>query len=755
MTTDFGLLTTAAGKWDDMAAEFKKVETRYKESVQSITMGYQWQGASAMAAHTNFAATRYEYKAAQTQAKAIASLLRDAHEQFVELKKRVESARDDAIKAGMKVSEYGTVSYDYAKLSDSERTAVRHDPDTRTIEQSWAKHINDRVKAVDDADKGVKLALAAVVIDSYGDKNDETLGTGFNAHAKGDIELYEAENQKEIATRINNGEKVSAAEWAEFQRAFRDNADNKVFNQTFLNGLGPDGVIKLNDKLNDFTHDKDRKADRDQFKAVQRGLANSVAEATRVPGSVADAPPGSKKYRDWVASSDGKFYREWTEELDKSGTKNFGSNTEPLYGYQLFVDMMDHADRKYDDQFLYALGDDLIAAEKDHPGIFTKWGRGHEGVNTDAVDGLLKVMSKNPDAATAFFDPDGNGTGENHVSNNHLKYLVGSGDDTREWPKNMVTGLGTKPFDDPASRQGLGAALEAATTGHPPLKEGQSGGEPGPHTAAQARVMQETINTLDSKAGGESVHQNLQRNLGRALADYAQDNHNILAEKGTKYGSPEGMDDIWTNDSGKSGITVGKDSLMRVMRGVSSDDQTYALLYDTQRAYAMDQLAEAPKSGGEGHEAWKNPASDVGSVLGAMNSIGSDVILDERDGKIAAVNDQARYAYHFAGAPVTGLPVFGDTAQRLIDAATYEWSKDVSSAASSAAQEKNSEHYASGIGGTYSMIDSWAQDRGVDITDENNSKKDPNWDAWQAMRREAKQSYSSSRGDAAVNLGWE
>lgn len=136
-----------------------------------------------------------------------------------------------------------------------------------------------------------------------------------------------------------------------------------------------------------------------------------------------------------------------------------------------------------------------------------------------------------------------------------------------------------------------------------------------------------------------------------------------------------------------------------------------------------------------------------------MNSIGSDVILDQRDDKIDQTNDQARYAYHALGAPVTGLPVLGDTTQRLIDAATYEWSKDVISAADSAATEKNSEHYNSGVGGTYSLIDAWAVERGVDVEDPKNVKNDPNWDAWQAMRKEAKQSYSGARGDAATYLG--
>lgn len=105
MTIDLGLLTTAAGAWDEMAAELHKVETRYGDTVQKIGTEQTWIGVSAQAAHTGFAATRYEYAAAQTQAKAVASLLRQSHEKFAELRKKLESARADAIAAGMTVSE--------------------------------------------------------------------------------------------------------------------------------------------------------------------------------------------------------------------------------------------------------------------------------------------------------------------------------------------------------------------------------------------------------------------------------------------------------------------------------------------------------------------------------------------------------------------------------------------------------------------------------------------------------------------------
>ncbi|WP_206320899.1 hypothetical protein [Streptomyces zingiberis] len=751
ISTDLSKLTTAADRWDGMAEKFNAVERQYKRDVHGISLGGgPWIGFSATTAAVRFDQTLKELQAAQTEAKAVASILRDAHTQFTELKRKVEAARDEAVRAGMAVSAQGTCRYDFSELTQQEAYTIRHDPDLPEIERSWTSRIATAVAAVDDADAGVKIALTEVVKDS--NPNDGTMN-GFNADAQGDVEVYEAEAVADTAQRIADGKKVSAEDLAALERALRDNSEDTAFTQTLLTTLGTDGTIRLGNELNDRVLDSDG-ADRARYREIQRELANSVATATTVPGSIAQAPPGSPKFQQWLESPEGKFYREWKESLDESGTKNFGEETQPLRGYQSFVSLMQHADAEFDDQFLYDLGDDLIAAEKETPSIFTKWGSGHKGIENDALDGLLAVMSRNPDAATAFLDPNGNGTGANHVGNDHLAYLLGEGDGAREWPKHLYTGYTVTEMEDYTSRLGLGAALEAATTGHPPLADGERAGEPGPHTPAQARVMQNTIEILDQGAGGEEIHHNLQRSVGRALADYAADNHNILAENGTKYGSPGGLEQPWQNGE-DAGITVGKDSLMRVMRGASSDDQTYALLQDTQRMYAMDQLARAPESSGEGHESWKKPASDLAAVTGAMNSIGSDVIFDERDGKISAANDQAKYAYHVIGAPITGLPVFGDTAQRLVDAATYEWSQDVISAAESKAQEQNSEHYSAGVTGTYDLIDRWAQDRGVDINDETNAANDPNWDAWQAMRREAKQTYSASRGDAAVNLGWE
>ncbi|GAA2230645.1 hypothetical protein GCM10010232_16230 [Streptomyces amakusaensis] len=214
MTADFGGLSAAADKWQETADEFGKVEKRYRDSVEKITMDRTWLGDSANAARANFAATRYEYEAAQTQAKATATLLRNAHTHFTELKKQLESSRADAVKAGMKVSEQGEVSYDYDRLTAQERgTAMNHPGHAQEIQtavQSWRDHLRDRVKFVDDADNDLKKDLEAVVKDAGGNKNDATVG-GFNGDA-GKVAAADDQAKKvrtELASVMEMGENES------------------------------------------------------------------------------------------------------------------------------------------------------------------------------------------------------------------------------------------------------------------------------------------------------------------------------------------------------------------------------------------------------------------------------------------------------------------------------------------------------------------------------------------------------------------
>lgn len=745
MTTDLSALTTAADKWTSMAGEFDKREKEYEKEVHGITLQPTWIGQSSEAANARFRITLNEYKAAQAEAKAIASLLRDAHTQFTEFKGKLQALRTDALKADMKVSDSGMVAFDTTTLSDGARNAYHHDPDyqksVRDAVASWQRAIDRLVADVSDADTGVEIALKAVVKDS--DVTDGTMN-GFNAKPVGDIEEYEARNTQEIADRLIDGKKVSAADLAEFERSMRDNAGDKAFSQSLLTKLGPEDTIRLSDVLSD--REREGGASGAQSTRLMGGLANTVATATQVPGSMADAGPGSAKYQAWINSGDGAFYKKFTDGLKESGAKNFDSKTNPLYGYRPFVEMMTHADVPFDDQFLNKLGDDMIAAEKDNSALFQQWGGNHREGRADALDSLLGVMSKNPDASTAFFDPD-----LDH-GQAHLDYLIGNGDGAREWPQeHVVAGPRVITTDDPLSRHGLGLALEAGATGNEP---GAPLGRPGPHSEGQARVMQGVIATLDQGTKGDTVPENLKVPLGRVLNDYTADTHAILG--GYAPGSPSGLDDI--DGSGDSAsITNDKASLLRVMRGVSDgvageDEEgnpirVFDALYEAQRQYAVEYLDTGdrvpPGSLTENVTGWDVRSRDVGQAFGGMNAIATDMILDVRDAGIGKINDQARYAYHGFGAVANMIPQAGDIAQRAVDAATYEWSKGAADEAELVAKGQVTEKTAWGVTSTNGLIQDWADTRGA--AKESNAVRNAVQEAGQSYITGREEAYSALR----------
>ncbi|MFI6689721.1 hypothetical protein [Streptomyces sp. NPDC050485] len=201
LSTDLSKLTTAADRWDGMAGEFEKREKAYRRDVHGISLGDSWSGLSADAPNKRFDTTLKEFQSAQTEAKAIASLLREAHANLVDLTAKLKTARQEAIDAKMTVSDQGVVAYAYSTLTESDKNVLHHDPDyqesVRKAVGSWQDRIDHAVQAVTDADKGIEIAFGAVVLDS--DITDGTMGTGFNGQAKGDISKYT--EQKPVGTK--------------------------------------------------------------------------------------------------------------------------------------------------------------------------------------------------------------------------------------------------------------------------------------------------------------------------------------------------------------------------------------------------------------------------------------------------------------------------------------------------------------------------------------------------------------------------
>ncbi|GAA3220552.1 hypothetical protein GCM10020256_26670 [Streptomyces thermocoprophilus] len=271
-------------------------------------------------AAVQFANTRSQLQAAQTEAKAIASLLRDAHQQFTTLVGNVKSLVQQAQMADMTVNNNGEVVYDESKLA-----SWRHDPDysdvlskQKAAAAAWTKKIKEAVKAVDDADQGVELALreAAGVKSWFGRMIDDVLGEGhsFNGSAVGDIEVYEARQAKYYADQVLSGEELTGDDLKEWERLMRDNSRDKVFSRTYLDSLGVDNVLKLSNKMDDLAYFDDTK-NKNQYLQINGGLSDSLATATRVPDfKSADGKHlryGTKEYFDafdkWLSTDDARF----------------------------------------------------------------------------------------------------------------------------------------------------------------------------------------------------------------------------------------------------------------------------------------------------------------------------------------------------------------------------------------------------------------------------------------------------------------
>ncbi|MGM9467305.1 hypothetical protein [Streptomyces murinus] len=726
LTTDLSSLTTAAERWDGMAKQLNTQETAYRRDVHGVALRPTWAGESQEFANARFGRRLTEYKDAQTEAKAIASLFRDAHSQFVDLRKKLESARDDAIADGMKVSDQGVVSFDMEKLSQGTRTAYAHDPDYQeSIHKavaSWQAHIDRCVKDVGDADKGVEVAFTAVV---KGPDTGDGTAPEFNGKAQGDIEKYEAQDAADIARRLAKGEKVSAADLAELRRTFRDNKGDKAFDQMFLNGLGPDGTFKFTNKLEDLAYFDDTK-NKSTYLEINGGLADSLAVATRVP-DFKDSEGrhlrfGTDAYNQalqaWTKTDDAGFYNKWRAGLRRYGGGRYDLEAarlkdlvgQDVRGYQSLATLMQQG-HGYSPQFVADVTDDMIAMEKKNPRIWDLQGRfdaqdGDGWFANDPVDGALGVMSHNPEGATGYLDP---GT---PAGKERLDYLLGHGHGGRDWS----TDHGPEPYkpaitQDADIRKGFGAALEAATTGQAP-----GGYHPiGEHSEPQARILQQTINTLYTDKHAQDLPKNLVQPLAHIMTSYTADTHETYAESSSKYDIDwDSSGSVWSDKDGAH-LAVGHQRLAAVMRGIANDPEAFGHVYGAEQQYAHHVLETIPPDADD--KTIRDRIVESSRAMGAYDGIRSDIVYDERFKKTQWAAD----FNHGLGTSLSTALMFnpaklvspvGDISQKALDVWVYESNKEHVAEANLAATEQNAKTYDAGQHDVEKMVRSWADSRG-------------------------------------------
>jgi hypothetical protein len=647
MTADLSALTAAAKSWDGMAGEFAKQEKAYEREVHGISMGTTWAGLSADAANARFDITLKQFQYAQTEAEAVAGLLRDAHTQFVELRGRLKTARQEAVDAGMKVSDQGFVSLDIERMSEAERRAVHHDPGYREAVQSWQDRINKAVQDVTDADAGVRIALQAVVID----ESVIAGGRGFNGEAQSDVEKYEGQAAEEALKKLGRGDRLTDKELAELRRTFRDNGDDPAFSRTLLDGLGATGTIKLTNELNDLIHVQGGDRVRD-YSTIETGLANALASATRDTKS--------------------PWYEDWREDMRKAGVERHatdvqGARLDKAVGYQSLVTLMQKG-HGYAPEMLGDLTDDMIAAEKKDSGIWQLKheyaGKGNGWFANDPVDGMLGIMSRDPDAAARYLS-----------SEDKMTYLVKE----RDWDVTLHEHEGPKastytPGEDADTRAGFGAALQAAATGIDPSDENARYVE---HTKQNEAVLKSAITHLADS--GDDFPASLREPMANILVNHGETVHKSMS------------------NIDMAASPLDQTDLFEVTKQLSKDQDAYSTLNGgLNRAMVADIHDGAPADS-------KEPLTRAGRTVG---------FLEEARGQAQGDPETAEFtAKPFFDEAIGYIPVVSGPVQQGFDYVTEQWLADEQRRLDHRAADESAAQYKKRNGQLIALADEWSRAR--------------------------------------------
>ncbi|MBA0050158.1 hypothetical protein E0L36_04365 [Streptomyces sp. AJS327] len=678
--TDLTPLKDASKDWKRMGERFGELEADYRRHVRR-TVNDTWQGESELAYRTQGDVTLEEYGEAKREARAVSRLLAEAHSTLSEGRKRLLRLVREAREAGMNVDSRGRCTLDVDRLPENERPASREAAMARRQgEEQWTDAIAKQVKAVQEDDHNLRLALAARARD-----NDRGTEGGFDGGLKGDAGHVNSARAKHLLTRLGDGDDLSRKERQELDFLLGANKKDPEFSRAVLNSLGPEGTIETANRLNDLTRGSG--PHRAQYGDFQQGLATTLATATKVPEFKDDngkvLKPGTsgyaEKYREWEKSPAGSFYRDWRADMRKAGVETYtssavqketwqsGQNSNPR-GYQTLVTLMRQGD-SYSPQFLHDVADDIRAAEEREPGVWNLRGgfHGKDGgwFANDPYDGVLGVMAKDPDTAATYLDPksDPDPTDGKTERNDRLAYLIKERKDGWEVVNGESEGGSTSPGvaggtprtgpvnteRDKDAFAGFEDALKAAATGRLPDTEASAG--PSSHSAANASVMEETVRIFGKdpdliRGDGDLV--NLRPTLGKMISDYPGDvQHPMYGDdtpaKGTRA-------DFRPGDLANFLYATGRDP--DAYASIVTSQETYTaynireaignLPSDADKSDARDEISDAVRSGAK-----------VSGILSEAKAAGmyEDAVGEAQDYN-ARIDENSKWVNRFVGAGI-------------------------------------------------------------------------------------------------------
>lgn len=423
-------------------------------------------------------------------------------------------------------------------------------------------------------------------------------------------------------------------------------ADDPMFAKTFLEEMGPDGLLWFTANLSKWSGDTTPEDLQDLAGGLQGMMGIILAAGTNMDST-------THVSQDWV----NQLKKEGREKID------FGSYSYQPYGYQVLGVLMHRG--AYSDGFLKDIGNDMYDFEKETKGgIWTAnqpAGAMYSGYQLDMINdgnagfdpmiGFMSALDRNASAAKEFF-----GQGDPSADNSLVDYFLTQ----RQWPKDSIPGGPpyTDGHDEPLSGTDLmGGALKGATTVDPDQKG--------------ADIMEGVVHSIATQDRPDDKHfkdfdyipDDMRDSVGDMVRFYIGD-VNAAYQAGL---IPEGDPGAWDNPAlpGKEGFHAlfNSHDLTVVLGDAAKDEDAYTTIHDGQVAYTAAALKADATTPGlsvlEKRESIDSTANTAGNIFGALEyGHGTGIATEAQDLDDAANSKVDTYGK-------VGSFVFGELAGKI------------------------------------------------------------------------------------------
>ncbi|GAB3950867.1 hypothetical protein [Streptomyces sparsus] len=512
---NFGKLKQAVDDWSSMLGKLEDLSEDAGSQLDNRAKKADWAGENATVTRRFVTKTAREFGDAVTQARSVRNILRDTHDELVGYKKELNDRIDLGVREkNLTVTDLGDGAFTVTMNRHPDR-ATGEVPDHRPADAVDLRNDIQRIlKAAATSDRTAAEALTLIV---------DASPHGFNnAFYKDRDTAADAVRNGRRAARIAGKDPtdLTPEEFDELKGLLHSHKDDRLFAETFATKLTPKGALEFWAGLNS-PHSEVGRARLDDLKGFQENLSTTLAAATQ-----SDSPTMARWERDMVRLGDQPV----------SVARYPGPQ-----GFQVMSNLMRWGD--YDDRFLTDYGRELMKTEKARTNNGTAADRAWlDGTATgllnrsgtdgghDPVLGFMKALANSPDASTEFFNDTYLTKSEDHQfeddgkkkSLTNFDYLF----EERAWPAET-----TDDFEKSVEgHKSLAAALESATTGHPPGRA--AAWDDLTHSKGQAELTKRLVMSVSEDPTRLTEHSEMSRALGRISAEYMPDINRSLSPDG-------------------------------------------------------------------------------------------------------------------------------------------------------------------------------------------------------------------------------